>query len=121
MHKWTLTVMTACILLIAGCSTTVVGSATPSSQNGPSTGAAEDITIYQSSGSVAEYCSFLMEFVDSAAELDPDADRPTSCKHSSKNLDSPVNGTRLPSTNVTGSKRLSPALSPGAADCVLND
>lgn len=74
MHKWTLTVMTACILLIAGCSTTVVGSATPSSHDGPSTGAAEDITIYQSSGSVAEYCSFLMEFVDSAAELDPDAD-----------------------------------------------
>lgn len=33
-----------------------------------------DITIYQSSGSVAEYCSFLMDFLSSAAEFDPDAD-----------------------------------------------
>lgn len=74
MHKWTLAVMTAFSLFIAGCSTTVDGSATPIAHAGPSTGAAEDITIYQSSGSVAEYCSFLMDFLNSAAEFDPDAD-----------------------------------------------
>lgn len=76
MHKWTLAVMTACSLLfIVGCSNTVDGSPITSSHDRPfSTGAGEDITIYQSSGSVAEYCSFLMSFLDSAAELAPDSD-----------------------------------------------
>lgn len=74
MHKWTLAVVTACSLFIAGCANTVEGNATPSANDGPTTGAAEDITIYQNSGTVAEYCSFLMTFLDSAAVLDPDAD-----------------------------------------------
>lgn len=74
MHKWTLAIVTAYSLFVAGCSTAVDGSATPSSPDGPSAGAAEDVTIYQSSGSVAEYCSFLMDFLDNAAEFDPDAD-----------------------------------------------
>lgn len=74
MHKWTLTVVTACSIFIAGCSTAVDGSATPSPHGGATDGVGVDITIYQSSGSVAEYCSFLMDFLSSAAEFDPDAD-----------------------------------------------
>lgn len=74
MHKWTLTVVTACSMFIAGCSTAVDGSATPGSHDGKTVGSGEDITIYQSSGSVTEYCSFLMDFLDSAAEFDPTAD-----------------------------------------------
>lgn len=74
MHRWTLAVMTAGSLFIVGCSNTVVGSPSPSSHDRPSAGTSEDITIYQSSGSVTEYCSFLMDFLDSAAEFDPDAD-----------------------------------------------
>lgn len=74
MHKWTLAAVTACSLLIGGCASTVEGNAAPSANNGSTTRVAEDITIYQSSGSVAEYCSFLMDFLDSAAVFDPDAD-----------------------------------------------
>lgn len=73
MHKWTLAVVTACLLFITGCSTTVDGNATAIS-HGPSAGAAEDITVYQSSGSIAEYCGFLMDFLESAAVLDPDTE-----------------------------------------------
>lgn len=74
MHKWTLAVVAACLLFVAGCTNTVDGSAMPTANGDSSPGAVEDITIYQDSGTVAEYCSFLMDFLDSATQLDPDAD-----------------------------------------------